>query len=410
MKIGKKSQMKLLKLLKKFKKGHLKFSLSALIFFLIAFGISCEDKVPSQIVNNNILNFSEITISNEKLEVSKKNSRYNIGRDGSLFFGENEDVKTYSILKFTGMNLIPDTLDEVLDLKLTLYMNKTLPVDTTDNNNYINIWRINNLDGISWSEDDWTNSINFENLEKELLTTYHIDNNDTCEIVLDTSLVRFWTDSLNSEGGIILESDVNNGSIFQSVYSIDNTTKKPVIYVNYRVEEDTTEGYYNPTDDVTFSFDKKPDEIRDFLAVSEVYEEAIFLKFDVKDLMADPDSNVFIPEARLKLYIDQTNTKNYQDNIYLNYALLDTNDYYENYLYDNPVAISGISVGYEDSIAIFDIKSTVQTFISTNSENMGMLIWSAAITNDMSSISFFGQDADSSKRPELKVLFAKEEK
>lgn len=406
--------MKLLRLLIHWSKFILKTCYPFL--FLFVFFVSCEDKLPTRTLDESILSFSEQTLSGETLQIRKEKSRYKTGADGSLYFGENEDLKMISLLKFTDMNTLPDTLDEILELKLTLYSNKILPVDTTqENRNSVNIYLVKSP--LIWSEDETTFDINnpleFDNLEKELLTTYYIGEQDTCEVDLlglSENIATFWMDSTNSESGIILEGGLQNMHNFQSIFSRNTGSMEPEINIRYVVAEDTTEKNYIPSDDLSIPINKNEGAERNFWSVSQTYNEVLLLNFDLHDLMSSPDSNVYIPEAKLKLRIDPEHTNNFSDKIYLYLSLLDTADYYEDYLYDISSAGNGVAVDVDDSLAVIPINDKIQDFISGYRENLGIVIWAAYSTNDMSVISFFDNEADPSRRPELKVLFAKEEK
>ena len=59
-------------------------------------------------------------------------------------------------------------------------------------------------------------------------------------------------------------------------------------------------------------------------------------------------------------------------------------------------------------VVVFDFHTTVQRYTTLGLENNGILIWMRHVSNDVSSIRFFGNDADEALKPELKVLFAKE--
>jgi hypothetical protein len=415
MKIGKNPLMKLLKLLKNFRKKSSQIALSPVIFFLIIFGLSCEDKIPLQSVKDNILTFAEKSLSGDQLLVEKKAAKYPVGTDGSLFFGEDDNLRTCSLLKFTGMSAIPDTIDEIINSTLTLYINRALPVDTNlTDDNYVNIYLIKSVENFSWSEDDWNytidNPVEYDNLDKELLTTYHIGEQDTCIIDLPESLIHFWTDSLHAEGGILLEGDSRNNGRFQRLYSTNNTSLAPVIHTEYILEADTISKYYIPTDDVSFSIEKNGAESRDFLSVSEMYGEALFIKFDVADMLDNPDSNIYIPEARLKLHIDKEKSENWQDYLYLNYTIVDTNEYYPEYIYDNQSPYDYILIAKEDSSVVLNLRSPVQHYTTSGLENYGILLWMRPVSHDMAFLSFYDKTALQGLKPELRVLFAKEER
>ena len=416
MKIGMNPQMKLLKLLKNYKYFALKFCPVLLILIIILFSIACEDKIPSRNINQNILEFSEKALSEDKLETKRVDSKFRTGGDSYLFIGKDETVTTRSLMKFTSMNTLPDTIDQVLELKLTLYTHKILPVDTSNHEpgDKIKLWLVKNTDQLKWQEDEWDynlqNPIDYENLEKDLIATIDMSDDDTNSVQLPESLITFWNDSTNSEGGLILESDEQNGNKYHRIYSSDASSKKPLIYTKYVVEDDTLEKSFYPTDDITFSIGKDVIEKRDYLNVSEMYNDAIFVKFDMSDLMHEPDSNTWVPEARLKLYVNDEKTNNFNDKYYLYFTILDTVDLHENYIYDKNIYHSSIAVGTGDSVVVFNMESPIQSFVSSNTDNYGILIWPDSFSNDVANISFFGDDAEEGKKPVLKVLFAREEK
>ena len=351
--------MKLQTLLRNSRDGFLnKILLNSLVFSFIFFGVACEDKIPSKSVDDNILHFSEASVSGNKLTTEKVDAKYFIASDANLYVGENDEVKSYALLKFAGMNALPDTIDEVLEAKLTLYMNYTLPYDTlVTDDNWINVYLIKGDGGVSWSDSDWNYDMNEQFdvavLDKVFLTKYHIGNQDTCEIELPDSIVTFWTDSLNSEGGLLLEGTSDNEERIQKIYSSNNSIKNPIVYSHYIVDGDTVEKYYTPSSDVTIFENKNQADERDCLSISEMYNEAIFVKFDIADLIDDPDSNVYVPEARLKLHVDLNNSKLYDDYLMLNYSLIDTNEYYPEYIYDNQSPNDYMLLGYKDTCSGF---------------------------------------------------------
>ena len=414
MKIGKNLLMKLLELLKIFSNGILRISYPLIILTLLL--TSCEDKLPTKSVDNSILTFTSVELNGDDFELTKVYSRYASGKDGYLFFGENEDIKTISLLRFTSFEAVTDTLDEILELNLTFYTSDNLPIDTNAiDDNYVNIWLIKSQ--LDWKEEEATFNIDspldLDNLEKELITKYHIGDQDTCIIDLleyKEKFVPFWLDSTNAAAGIILEGTSENLENIQRLYSKNSINKEPRFNINYRVEEDTLSKIYIPNDDMTIVINKNSEEDRSgFLSASEAYNEAITLNLSINDLMAVTDSNVYVAEASLKLHIDQENSEYFNENFYMYIALLDTSEYYDEYLYDITASDNGVAVEPDDSIAVFHLSSDIQRYFSGQQENFGMVIWSALQSNDMSQIRFFGSDAEEvSLQPELKVLFAKE--
>ena len=411
MKIGKNPPMKSLELLKSFSNLRISYPLIILTLFLT----SCDDKLPTKSVGENILTYSEATLTGSDFEVTKVHSKYATGKDGVLYFGENDDFKTVSLLRFTSFEGVTDTLDEILALNLTLYSNGSLPIDTNRvDNNYVNIWLVKSA--LDWEEEDATfnieNPLDLDNLDKVLITRYNIGEQDTCVIDLfefKDEFVPFWLDSTNAAAGIILEGDIENSENIQKLYSVNSSGREPRFSIDYRVEEDTLSRIYIPADDLTIYMDKNSEEDRsEFLSTSEAFNEAIMVNFNINDIMSVTDSNVYIPEAKLKLHVDSENSIYFNDNIYLYLALLDTADYYDEYLYDITGSDNGVMVEPGDSIAVFTISSDLQRYFSGQQDNFGMVIWSAFKTNDMSQIKFFGEDAEEGLKPELKVLLVKE--
>jgi hypothetical protein len=407
--------MKLQKLLRTFENLLIrKFIFSSFLILFVLFAFSCEDKIPSKSIDETILNFTEKSVSGELLSVEKQDAKYFATKDLNLFVGENEEFKSYALLKFSDMASLSDTLD-VLDVKLTLYTNYTLPFDTTiTDDNWINVYLLMGNPGMPWSESDWDysmkNPMDVASWDKKLITTYHIGESDTFEVDLPDSLVAYWSDSLNVEAGLLLEGTSENGNRIQKFYSSNSSTKNPMISAQYIASDDSVTKYYEPSDDVTVFENKQIGEPRNNLTISEMYNEALFVKFDMADMINDPDSNVYVPEARLKLYVDLENSQLYDDYLMLNYSLIDTNEYYPEYIYDNQTADDYILLGYKDSVVTFDFHSPVQQYTTFGLENNGILIWMRYSSNDISNIQFFDENADPSLRPELKVLFAKEER
>ena len=402
--------MKLLELLRNFSNLEISYPLIILTLFLT----SCDDKLPTKSVDNSILTYSQSTLTGSDFDVTKVRSKYAAGKDGNLFFGENDEIKAISLVRFTSFEYVPDTLDEVLDLNLTLYVDDNLPIDTNNvDNNYVNIYLVKTQ--LDWEEEDATfnmeNPLYLDNIEKELIARYLIGDQDTCIIDLmeyKDKFIPFWLDSIDAASGIILEGDDENGENIQRIYSMNSSGREPRFSIDYRVEEDTLSKIYIPNDDITICFDKKDEDRSGFLSISEAYNEAVTVNFSINDLMSVTDSNVYVPEAKLKLYIDRENSEFLQDDIYLYMALLDTADYYDEYLYDITASDNGLLVEPDDSVAVFTLSSDIQTYFAGYQENFGMIIWSAFKSNDMSQIRFFDNNAEEGLKPELKVLFAKE--
>ncbi|MBN2281282.1 MAG: hypothetical protein JXQ65_11950 [Candidatus Marinimicrobia bacterium] len=408
--------MKLLKLLNRFSNSFLKigYSLIILTFFIH----SCEDKIPTKSVDENILHFSEATLQGDQLTVVKEHSKYATGNDSYLFIGETSDFQSVALIKFPDFETLPDSVagEAVFQLGLTLYPSENLPVDTNDTDaNYINIFLVKSP--LDWDEDETTFNVDNpldEALEKEFITRFFIGEEDTCTIDLlehKDKFIPFWYDSTNASSGLLIEGDPENGNHIQRLYSHNNSGKEPTLKIQWAIEDDTTSKTYTPDDDLSIFFNKNSGEDRSqFLSVSEAYNEILRIDFSINDLMEVTDSNIYVPEARLKLHVDLENSVYFNENIYLYLALLDTNEYYDEYLYDITSSDNGVVLTPNDSVAVFTLSSDIQNYFRGTQDNLGMVIWSAYKTNDMAQIRFFGQEAEDTLKPKLQVLFAKEER
>ncbi len=407
--------MKLLKSLTNLNNGILKF----INFFLVSifFFAACENKLPTKNSDTNILTFDSIKVGADKLQFSSKSATYYTGKDGKLYIGENEQLKTVSLMKFPTMQYLPDTLEKVLDLTLSLVTSEGLPIDTNvQNNNKLNLYLID--EPVDWTEEETTYNINnlfsFETMNKiPLLKNIELGSQDTCVIDLleaDFDLVNHWLDSTNAEGGLILEL-VKDGAAshqFQSIYS-SNSVAPPEIYVNYINGGDTIDVGYEPNDDLTAPARFNNSEMESW-SVSEIYNKALLLNFDLGELFNPVDSNIYIPEAQLKLHIDADLTENYSDNFGLYVSLIDTNNYYDDYIYDISQTSDAIVVNPEDSVVVIDMDMKLQGYVSGYRDNYGIAIWASYLSNDIAKVTFLGNDAEENLKPELKVLYAKEEK
>ncbi len=412
MKTGKKLLMRSLRLLTKFNK--LSWKIIFLLILFIGLFLNCEDKIPTQTVDSNILEYSQKEMDAEDMEIRTVISNYNLSSESELYFGEDDNIKSLTIMKFRDFLVLPDTIDEVLDFSLIFYPKESLPVDTSDeDNNYVNIWMVTSP--LDWSEDETTfdmdNPLDFENLEKEpVAEQYLIGAQDTCEIDLHESLFYNLMDSATVEAGFVFTGDPANGDNFQSIHSRNTSDHEPRIHFRYVVNDDTTDRTYRATDDLTVTTRKNQAEENDQLLVSQSFNEAVLLNFDLDDLWESPDSNVYIPEARLKLHINRAECIDYNDDFYLYITLLDTADYYADYLYDIASSTNGVKIGVDDSVAVINIRSELQSITTGYNKNLGMILWSAHSSVDMARFNFYGKDAPTSLQPELKVLFVKEEK
>ncbi len=410
--------MKLRELLNNYKHGlFTNIKMMTKLNYLLIIGVlivlngqNCEEKLPSLQSDKSFVIYDSLDIYASDILGETKNIFPSLEKDDHLLMGKNDEVEAFSMMKFMDFTILPDTIDEVLELSFTFYTVNKLPIDTNlTNTNFIKISKILPSDGFDWNEEDLNSSnISIGDISKEdLVDDVFVGENDTCEFVLPENLIEFWKDSANASGGLIFEIPEDNGQ-FQSIYSSESA-KKPFIKLQYIIGEDTTTKTIFPTDDVSVINYLTENNNSDRLYINEGREQCVLLNVDLENAITNADSNTYVVRGTLTFHIDKSQTRNYNDKIYLYLGLMDSTDWYDECL-DNIINFESVcTLGTDDSVAVFTINGTIQNYLTESKDNVGIVLWSANATHDISNLSLYGANSpDQSKQPKIKLLFMKE--
>ncbi|MBL7135646.1 MAG: DNRLRE domain-containing protein [Candidatus Marinimicrobia bacterium] len=359
------------------------------------------------------LEFTDVTVRDSLISDTTQLIDPKLGSSKLLLTGNNNEVNAYSLLRFDNFNTLPDTVDSIVCVTLKLLSSTEIPYDTVSSTNVgISISLLKSDIESNWSEDSSSGrdfSLEGFNLTKLRDTTF--SSNDTIEFVLPDSIISFWRDSLVTNYGIIIQLIKPAENTMVSFYSRQNSSKSPILEVEYLMEGDTvtTKKSFYPTADLSILNFYQTDLDSKYLLMSNGQSLRSFLKFDLSNIITD--KNWVIAEALLHLKVDTLQMKGYGDNIHFYVNLLDSVvDWSSSEYIPDPNNIeTGAYVSEGDTSLTLRINKTIQQYTSGYRKNFGIVLWVSPSTLDISVLSLFSSSHQNpNKRPYLEILAMKE--
>jgi len=384
------------------------------IFFLclLSFFNMCEEMVPILQLEKAPLVFADTTVCDEMISDTTQLVDPKLGSSKLLLTGNNDEVSAYSLLRFGNFNTLPDTVDSIVCVTLKLLSSTEIPYDTLSSADIgVSISLLKSDVGSNWSEDS-SNSRDFslEGFNLIKLGDATFSSYDTIEFVLPDSIISIWRDSLVTNYGVVIQLTEPAENSMVSFYSRENSSKSPILEVEYLMEGDTITTNIYPTADLSILNFYQTDLDSKYLLMSNGQSLRSFLKFDLSNIITD--KNCVIAEALLHLKVDTLQMKGYGDNIHFYVNLLDSVIDWSSseYIPDPDNIETGAYVSEGDTSLTLRINKTIQQYTSGYRKNFGIVLWVSPSTLDISSLSLFSSSyPDSSKRPYLEILTMKEE-
>jgi len=383
------------------------------ILCLILWMIRCEEKIP--VLQSSIppLEFNTYTIpdSTDSIEYSQQTLTPYLGGSNILFVGNDENVQTYTLLKFDDLTALPDTLDSLIEVTLNLQsFHKFYLLGDDTPTVEISISQLLNRGVDHWTEDSSTVlDFNLDSCSLTFLATLVCEKEDTFSVALDTQLVCNWYDETNTDYTLALQPASGDIACIQAFYSRE-TAYDPWLQVSYIEGGETTAVKIYPSSDLSIIQYKKSFESETTLFVSSGRSAHAFLKFNLQNVI--PDKNALIAKANLHLTIDSQANQLYGQLYYLYITALDSAKFGDpvydpkQYSYDLYHSIADTSTYVE-----IDIKSIIQGITSDYVENYGLVLWATTGDLNIATLGFYNAGAltPAESRPYIEILTMKEQ-
>ncbi|PIS27330.1 MAG: hypothetical protein COT43_10775 [Candidatus Marinimicrobia bacterium CG08_land_8_20_14_0_20_45_22] len=372
---------------------------------------TCDEKMPTLPLEEAPVSFKQYKIESEFMSDTTQVVTPQIGSSGRLLIGKNEDATAFALLRFETFSTIPDTFENLIDVRLRLISATELPYDSNSvAGTELVVETLKDSSGITeWTEDstDFTN-FNLNDYTRKECGRFAYSNYDTFYVPLDTALLTYWEGNPYENYGLVIRQADDAVRSVQTIYSSE-ASSYPLIIVRYVEDGDTLTGYVYPADDISVVKFAQTNLDLGRLTVSAGIASRAFLKFSVEDTISDP--NEVIASAKLHIKIDATLTQNYGENFYLYLSLLDsTQDWNDpDFTPSTSSYATYVSIGPSDTSIVFLIGSTVQKYTSQYHDNFGVVLWSSTSNSGVSTLSLYSAKASNPDfRPYLEILTMKE--
>jgi len=383
------------------------FSFLFLPFFLN----TCDEKMPTLPLDVVPVEFNECRIEAESMTDTTQVVTARLGSSGRLLVGKNSNATAFALLRFETFSTIPDTFENLIDVRLRLISATELPYDSNSvAGTELVVESLKASDITEWVEDstDYTNFNLNDYTRTEWGRKFAYSNYDTFYVPLDTALLTYWEGNPYKNYGLVIRQADDAVRTIQTFYSSE-ASSYPIILVRYVDGVDTLTGSVYPADDVSVIAFNQTNLNPENLTISAGRASRSFLKFSVENTITDP--NQVIASAKLHIKIDTTLTRNYGENFYLYLNLLDSTQDWNDPDFTPSTssykAYAAIEPG--DTSVVFLISSTIQSITSQYSENFGVVLWPSTSNVGLSTLSLYGPKAsDPALRPYMEILTMKE--
>jgi len=384
--------------------------ISFLILFLFSFN-SCSEKMPSlpSAEDQTGLNeFRQLTLTGADISGAIKKVPPRLGNNRLLYLGKNNHFRSYSLINFNLVESLPDILDSLIKVKLTLVTESRLSQQTNvPQLSNCGLWILKGDSAMQWYEDS-THSGNFslDLLDKHLQQTFRLGAGDTITVTLSNDFITLWQDSTQATLGLLLDMIDPPTDLFQTVYSRESE-EEPLLEVVYQDQGDTLTEQLNPSADLSIIEVLQLDSDPEYYYLNEAEESCVLINFTLPDTLDDP--NLLIGKARLALQVDTSQTIDYDESLSYYISLMDSTMWYPDFLNTIGSYEAKTTFSPGDTALVFDLENTVQGFISGFRENLGLVIWASNITHDVAILSLYNHNISlDAKKPQLDLLLVKE--
>ncbi|MBN1781738.1 DNRLRE domain-containing protein [bacterium] len=359
------------------------------------FVFQCTQK-QSNPVGSSLLTDDEISqVGHRILVAAASDTSFHIpaetGTSDYLYFGGLDDIHARTLFLFSG---IEDTADiDSAVVKLDIYRilhSGDLPAT-------VNIYEITQ----AWESDGMTFGDFDESMAGNLIAqvTVQTDTLDSLRFSIDPDLVRTWMDTTGSGSnfGLLLDSD--DGVMLQC-YSRNvsaSVSTGPQILVYFTGDSTRYPEITEASDDI-FIAGSETVHGPGTLILENGIASRIFMTFDLSGFTRD----MIINGAKIILTADTTLTLPETDAPTLTACTLDSSAA----LQDMECNSANVSYGsIENGLGTVDMTYQIQTMISEQLENYGILIEGTAESSLINRLVFYSTEADSAKKPRLEIYY-----
>lgn len=337
--------------------------------FIIAiiFSTSCDESLPGLVRDDMLIEYdSTITLAKA---LDWRTSQPDNGNDHILYFGQDENVRCFSLARYDLSNFSLDTLNQDSLIEVYLELNTADQLwQGTDDSAAIDLVVSSFDNSLSWSESDYS-QVNYNEYSGEEITTHTIPDTMTNSGYLEVDL------PLDKVAGLITgETELNfnlhagdtQGPI-QSFYSSEYGSYLQLM-VGFRDDTgDTLYAQIDPSEDVAVTEYLNQSEIDDSPMLSEGLESYFVLPVEIDTSFG---KNTIISEARLELEIGEV----VDYNVGMPLAVTDVDS--EFVLADIDSSIRSIRYAYSgDSSVTMDVRSFVQSAMEEGKAKFQFAIW-----------------------------------
>ncbi len=338
-------------------------------FFIIAiiFSTSCDENLPG-LVRDDMLTEYDSTMSLAK-PLEWRTSEPDNGNDHILYFGQDENVRCFSLVHYDLSDFSLDTLSQDSLVEVYLEINTADQLwQGTDDSTAIDLVVSRFDNSLSWSESDYS-QVSFSGYNGEEITTYTIPDTMTNSGYVEVDL------PLDKMAGLVTgETELNfnlhageTQGLIQSFYSTEYGS-----YLNLMVgfrdgTGDTLYAQIDPSEDVAVTEYLNQSEIDDSLMLSEGLESYFVLPVEIDTTFG---KNTIVSEARLELEVEEI----VDYNVGMPLAVTDVDS--EFVLADIDSSVRSIRYAYAgDSSVTMDVRSFVQAAMEDGRAQFQFAIW-----------------------------------
>ena len=384
-----------------------KLILGVLILILIS-ACSKTEKIPSSFDLIDRINTGEVKqliVSPPSDVAVYENKAVNAGGTPNLLLGEYEGYETKFLLHF------PVEADTIVLESVTLYLYPDTLIGPANSSMHIMVYRVDE----NWDE----NELNWHNFNQASAVSLVGETDFLCgdtvkaTVPIDTAVVRGWMfDSTMVNRGLLV--DYSGASCIQKFHSRETTSTsyRPELELIYFKDAVKDTIVYRPIDDVFITnYDVSlPDDV---LFVSNGTGWRSIMKFNLGEIPAEATINY----ARLVLSINKTSAdppnRLYMDDFEIGLMTVTSDNWDpESVTIDStlfpPYSFidldsDKLTIGKTNDLA--NLAVIVQEWTSNQLVNNGIILYSLYEGWDISQISFYGSDADSSLVPKMIIEY-----
>lgn len=369
----------------------------------------CQEKLPTLPYDQPLTDFDTLVVPASLIETRNLIVPGKLGSQSYLYVGQNDWVTAYSLLRFSNLSLLPDTLDTLLSCTLNLYTATSLATDTNQAlNPTIKIGLLQSNTASNWEEDSVSDK-NFDLTSYRItpLTEFDFQISDTVQLDITNfakAMINDWLDTSKTNYGLILQAANQTETAIGCIYT-RSTVYAPTLIVQYIYQGDTLTRTIAAASDVAILKYNSAKINNQRLVLSAGLTGYAFLKVNLDQL--NIDKNWVVGDANLYLYIDSSLSMSYNKSITVYLNMLDStawnaSDFTTPSTYE---ASHTLTAGRQ--ILKMNLPRTIQNITSGYSKNFGFVIWLEPSSYNPILYSLY-TTADSARQPYLKLFLMKE--